>query len=38
MPGFIPWLMLHFVAAAAGTWLARRYALHRQLVDQPGER
>ena len=38
MPGFIPWLMLHFVVAAAGTWLARRYALHRQLVDQPGER
>ena len=38
MPGFIPWLMLHFVVAASGTWLARRYALHRRLVDQPGER
>lgn len=32
------WLLLHFAAAAAGTWLARRYALHRDLVDHPGER
>ena len=24
MPGFIPWLSLHFLAAAAGTWLAAR--------------
>ncbi len=32
------WLLLHSVLAAAGTWLARRYALRRQLLDQPGER
>nr|WP_295379714.1 lipopolysaccharide biosynthesis protein [Pseudoxanthomonas sp.] len=38
MPGFIPWLSLHFLVAAMGTWLARRYAIRRQLVDQPGER
>ncbi len=38
MPGFVPWLSLHFLIAAAGTWLARRYAIRRQLVDQPGER
>lgn len=27
-----------FVVACAGTWLARRYALRRRLIDQPGER
>ncbi|KLJ01606.1 glycosyltransferase family 4 protein [Luteimonas sp. FCS-9] len=27
-----------FVSASAGTWLARRYALARRLVDAPGER
>ncbi|MGH8025163.1 MAG: MraY family glycosyltransferase [Pseudoxanthomonas sp.] len=32
------WLLLHLVLAAAGTWLARRYALKKQLLDQPGER
>lgn len=32
------WIALHFVVGLAGTWLARRYALHRQLIDQPGER
>lgn len=32
------WLLLHCVLAAVGTWLARRYALRRQLLDQPGER
>lgn len=32
------WLALHLLLAIAGTWLARRYALARQLVDQPGER
>ena len=26
------------VCASAATWLARRYALHRNLVDAPGER
>lgn len=38
MGWFIPWLLLHFLLAAAGTGLARRYALSRQLLDQPGER
>ncbi|PPU96217.1 lipopolysaccharide biosynthesis protein [Xanthomonas populi] len=32
------WCMLHLVVAALGTWLLRRYALHRRLLDQPGER
>lgn len=32
------WLLVHFCIGFAGTWLARRYALHRNLVDQPGER
>ncbi|MFT3762492.1 MAG: lipopolysaccharide biosynthesis protein [Pseudoxanthomonas sp.] len=32
------WVLLHFAVAAAGTALARRYALRRQLFDQPGER
>ena len=32
------WLALEVAIAAAGTWLARRYALRRQLLDQPGER
>jgi UDP-N-acetylmuramyl pentapeptide phosphotransferase/UDP-N-acetylglucosamine-1-phosphate transferase len=32
------WLLIHFAIAVAGTWLARRYALSRQLIDQPGER
>jgi UDP-N-acetylmuramyl pentapeptide phosphotransferase/UDP-N-acetylglucosamine-1-phosphate transferase len=32
------WVGLHFVIALAGTWLARRYALHRRLLDEPGER
>ena len=32
------WIALHFILALAGTWLARRYALHRRLLDEPGER
>ena len=32
------WLLLHFALGLAGTWLARRYALHRELIDHPGER
>ena len=32
------WIGLHFVLAMLGTWLARRYALHRRLLDEPGER
>ena len=32
------WLAVHFLVAFAGTWLARRYALHRALIDHPGER
>jgi UDP-N-acetylmuramyl pentapeptide phosphotransferase/UDP-N-acetylglucosamine-1-phosphate transferase len=34
----VAWLVLDVAIAAIGTWLARRYALRRQLVDQPGER
>lgn len=32
------WIALHAVLAAAGTWLARRYAISRRLMDEPGER
>lgn len=32
------WLALHFCIGFAGTWLARRYAWRRNLLDQPGER
>lgn len=32
------WAGAHFILALAGTWIARRYALHRRLLDQPGHR
>lgn len=32
------WLILHSGIGAAGTWLARRYALQRDLLDHPGPR
>ncbi len=32
------WLALFFALSVAGTWLARRYAMHRNLIDHPGER
>lgn len=32
------WLAVHLAVAAAGTWLARRYAIRRALIDHPGER
>lgn len=32
------WILVHLCIGVAGTWLARRYALHRSLIDQPGER
>jgi UDP-N-acetylmuramyl pentapeptide phosphotransferase/UDP-N-acetylglucosamine-1-phosphate transferase len=32
------WLSLHLLIGVVGTWLARRYALKRNLIDQPGER
>lgn len=37
-PGLAGWLLLHLAIGAAATWLARRYALRRRLLDQPGER
>lgn len=39
--GWIPWTCwtASFVLiASAGTWLARRYAVRRRLLDEPGER
>jgi UDP-N-acetylmuramyl pentapeptide phosphotransferase/UDP-N-acetylglucosamine-1-phosphate transferase len=36
--GTLFWCVLFAAIAAAGTWVARVYALHRRLVDQPGER
>lgn len=38
MPSLTSWLLLHAALAAIGTWLARHYALRRNLLDQPGER
>lgn len=38
MPVFWSWMLLHFAVAVVGTWLAIRYALRRNLLDQPGER
>jgi UDP-N-acetylmuramyl pentapeptide phosphotransferase/UDP-N-acetylglucosamine-1-phosphate transferase len=32
------WLVLHFAIGLAGTWLAREYAIRRELIDHPGER
>lgn len=32
------WLALHLLIGFTGTWAARRYALRRNLMDQPGER
>lgn len=32
------WIAIHAALAAAGTWLARVYALRSRLIDQPGER
>lgn len=34
----LAWFAIFAALGAAGTWLARRYALARALVDQPGER
>jgi UDP-N-acetylmuramyl pentapeptide phosphotransferase/UDP-N-acetylglucosamine-1-phosphate transferase len=34
----VAWLVLQVAIAAIGTWLARRYAVRRELLDQPGER
>lgn len=34
----LAWLFLHFVIGMAGTWIARKYAIRRKLIDQPGER
>ncbi|MDR1075666.1 MAG: lipopolysaccharide biosynthesis protein [Xanthomonadaceae bacterium] len=35
---WLPWALLHLFVAVLGTWAARRYALRRNLFDQPGER
>lgn len=37
-PGLVLWGLLFAGIGAAGTWLARAYALRRHLLDQPGER
>jgi UDP-N-acetylmuramyl pentapeptide phosphotransferase/UDP-N-acetylglucosamine-1-phosphate transferase len=34
----ILWFALYAAIGCVGTWLARRYALQRRLIDQPGER
>jgi UDP-N-acetylmuramyl pentapeptide phosphotransferase/UDP-N-acetylglucosamine-1-phosphate transferase len=36
--GAIAWFALFAAIGAVGTWLARAYALQRNLLDQPGER
>lgn len=32
------WLFLHFTIGLSGAWMAREYAIRRNLLDQPGER
>ncbi len=32
------WFALYAIIGYAGTWLARRYALQRRLLDEPGDR
>jgi len=27
----LPWLLLHFMIGLVGTWMARKYAIHREL-------
>lgn len=34
----LPWLFLHFAIGLVGTWIARKYAIRRELIDHPGER
>src|SRR5690554_2538397 len=36
--GLALWLLAGLALGCAATWLARGYALRRQLIDQPGER
>ncbi|MFT4257231.1 MAG: lipopolysaccharide biosynthesis protein [Pseudoxanthomonas sp.] len=36
--GWAGWLLLHFAVAVLATAGARRYALHRRMLDQPGQR
>lgn len=36
--GLIAWCALFAALGAAGTWMARAYALQRQLLDEPGAR
>lgn len=38
LQGIAGWIALFFILTVAGTWLARRYALARRLIDEPGER
>jgi UDP-N-acetylmuramyl pentapeptide phosphotransferase/UDP-N-acetylglucosamine-1-phosphate transferase len=32
------WIAIFFGISLIGTWVARRYAMHRQLLDEPGAR
>lgn len=34
----LAWVLVHVVIGFAGTWLARIYAVRRNLLDQPGDR
>jgi UDP-N-acetylmuramyl pentapeptide phosphotransferase/UDP-N-acetylglucosamine-1-phosphate transferase len=36
--GLPAWGCVHLAIGVVGTWFARRYALRRNLIDQPGER
>jgi UDP-N-acetylmuramyl pentapeptide phosphotransferase/UDP-N-acetylglucosamine-1-phosphate transferase len=36
--GYVAWFALFAAIGYAGAWLARRYALQRRLLDEPGER
>jgi UDP-N-acetylmuramyl pentapeptide phosphotransferase/UDP-N-acetylglucosamine-1-phosphate transferase len=36
--GLLGWIAIYFMIGLAGTWIARRYAMHHRLLDEPGER
>lgn len=38
MSAFAVWMLLHFMISALVVWGALRYAIHRRLMDEPGER
>lgn len=38
MSAFVVWMVLHFLIAAMLAWLSIRYAISRNMLDEPGDR